>query len=135
MKKVMTFGTFDILHPGHEHYLQESKKLGDFLIVVVARDTTVLEVKGELPKNDEIERLEKIRLLPFVDEAVLGDKEDKYKVIKQNKPDIICLGYDQMAFTENLKEKLEEKGIKTEIIKFTKGHFPDKYKSSIIKRK
>lgn len=135
MKKVMAFGTFDILHPGHEHYLKEAKKLGDYLIVVVARDTTVLEVKGELPKNDEVERLEKIRLLPYVDEAVLGDKEDKYKVIKENNPDIICLGYDQISFTKNLKEKLDEKGIKSQIIKFTQGLFPDKYKSSILKRK
>ncbi|HLC71304.1 MAG TPA: adenylyltransferase/cytidyltransferase family protein, partial [Candidatus Nanoarchaeia archaeon] len=38
MKTVMCFGTFDILHPGHLHYLQQAKKYGDYLMVVIARD-------------------------------------------------------------------------------------------------
>jgi FAD synthetase len=48
MKKkrvVMTFGTFDLLHPGHLHYLSEAKKLGDYLITIVARDATVERLK------------------------------------------------------------------------------------------
>lgn len=45
MKKVMTFGTFDVFHPGHLYYLREAKKLGNYLVTVVARDETVLNIK------------------------------------------------------------------------------------------
>jgi len=45
--KVLAFGTFDILHPGHEFYLKEAKKHGDILDVVVARDSTVEKIKGK----------------------------------------------------------------------------------------
>ena len=45
---VMCFGTFDKLHPGHRYYLSESKKQGDYLIVVVARDQNVLKIKNKL---------------------------------------------------------------------------------------
>jgi FAD synthetase len=44
-KTVMTFGTFDRLHPGHEYYLSEARKYGDCLITVVARDKTVVDIK------------------------------------------------------------------------------------------
>jgi len=42
---VMTFGTFDRFHPGHEYYLREAKKLGDSLLTVIARDVTVIKIK------------------------------------------------------------------------------------------
>lgn len=45
MTVVLTFGTFDIFHPGHEYYLREAKKHGDKLVTVIARDQTVKNVK------------------------------------------------------------------------------------------
>jgi len=44
-KVVMTFGTFDMFHPGHRYYLSEARKYGDILIVVVALDATVERLK------------------------------------------------------------------------------------------
>ena len=49
MIKVLVFGTFDIIHPGHVFFLNQAKKLGDFLCVVVSRDETVNELKREYP--------------------------------------------------------------------------------------
>ncbi|HEY4500387.1 MAG TPA: adenylyltransferase/cytidyltransferase family protein, partial [Candidatus Paceibacterota bacterium] len=46
MKRVMVFGTFDILHPGHLYFLRAAKKLGDYLIVSLARDVNVRKIKG-----------------------------------------------------------------------------------------
>nr|EGQ39935.1 MAG: cytidylyltransferase [Candidatus Nanosalinarum sp. J07AB56] len=46
MTRVMAQGTFDILHPGHVHYLEEAAEHGDTLVVVVARDSRVQERKG-----------------------------------------------------------------------------------------
>jgi len=129
MIKVMTFGTFDILHKGHEFYLNEAKKLGDNLYVVVALDKTVLKMKGKLPRNNQDKRLEALKKLPFVDEVILGNEGDKYKVIEDIKPDVICFGYDQNSFTKGLSDVLLVRGIPAKIIRLGSFH-PEIYKSS-----
>ena len=117
----MVFGTFDILHKGHLSYFSQARKYGDYLIAIVARDKNVLAIKGNLPKNNEKKRLSAVK--GEVDKAVLGYINDKYKVIKKFKPDVICIGYDQMVFLDELK--------KFNIpIKRLKSYKPHKYKSS-----
>src|SRR3989338_5698620 len=133
MKKTMAFGSFDILHDVHKHYLKEAKSLGDYLIVVVARDSNIIRFKGKKPKHDENQRLRNIKQLDFVDEAVLGNKDDILEVLEKYKPDIICLGYDQKTIDENkLKEELEKRDLKAEIVR-CKAFNPDVYKSSKLK--
>ena len=133
MTKVLVFGTFDIFHPGHEYFLKQAKKHGDELVVVVARDSTVKNIKGKMPINDEQYRLRVIQALDFVDKAVLGyESIDKYKIIEEIKPDIICLGYDQSAFVDDLEKKLHELELKTEIIRLG-AYKPHLYKSSHYK--
>ena len=61
MKKVIVFGTFDVVHQGHIHMLKEAREYGDFLIVVVARDDIVCEIKGKKPTNNEDKRFENIQ--------------------------------------------------------------------------
>ena len=68
MAKVMATGTFDLLHMGHIFYLREAKKLGDELVCVVARDSTVRKLKHE-PVTPEDMRLSIIRELKIVDKA------------------------------------------------------------------
>lgn len=126
----MVFGTFDVFHKGHINFLKQAKKHGDWLIVVVARDKTVLKIKGHRPKNKEKERLRIIKKTRLAKKVLLGYLKDKYKVIVKHKPDIICLGYDQTHFIDNLKEKLDQFGLrKTKIIRL-KSYCPEKYKSS-----
>ena len=135
MKKVLVFGTFDIFHPGHEYFLKEAKRHGDELVVVVARDSTVKQVKVELPAHDENYRLNVLQKLDYVSNAMLGDEAlDKYKVIEQIRPDIICLGYDQTAFVDGLERKLRQLELKTEIIRL-EAYKPHLYKSSHYKQK
>lgn len=126
MKKVMVFGTFDILHKGHIHMLKEAKEYGDFLIVIVARDKTVCKVKGNCPKNNEVIRLKNIRNLKLANKIKLGHIENKYKVLKEEKPDIVALGYDQKVFVENLTNAVSST---TKIVKL-QPYMPDIYKSS-----
>ena len=130
MKKVLAFGTFDIFHKGHEFYLKEARKHGSMLNVVVARDSTVKQLKGKHPLNNELKRLAKIKNLDYVDNAFLGYEEDKYKIIEEIKPDIICIGYDQNSFTNNLKITLKERGLNPKIVKFEKAFKPGLYKTS-----
>lgn len=129
--KVMCFGTFDKLHPGHISFLKQAKKHGDNLIVIVGRDKTVRGIKEKYPENSENERLKAIKGLDLIDNARLGRLEDPYGVIKEEKPDIICLGYDQESFTENLEEKIKEFELNTKVVRL-KAHKPEKYKSSLL---
>ncbi len=76
MVTVMCFGSFDVLHPGHLFFLRESKKMGDKLFVVVAKDSIIKKIKGKDPKYPERERLEHVRDIPSVDKAVLGYEAD-----------------------------------------------------------
>jgi len=120
MAKVMVFGTFDILHPGHLNMFRQAKKLGDELIVVVGRDNIVEEVKGKKPRNNEKERLKKVASAATVDKAVLGRLDDKYSLIEELQPDIICLGYDQNSFSKGLAEELIKRGIRAKIVRLQK---------------
>jgi FAD synthetase len=132
--RVLAFGTFDLLHPGHEYYLAKASKYGE-LYVIVARDATVEKVKQKEAINSEKERLASLKRLPYVKSAMLGSRnaDDRYALIEKIKPDIICLGYDQRSFTLNLKENLAKRGVKPRIIRFRKSHKPNEYKSSILR--
>ncbi|MBU0469957.1 MAG: adenylyltransferase/cytidyltransferase family protein [Nanoarchaeota archaeon] len=130
--KVMCFGTFDLLHLGHLNYLKEAKKLGHYLIVVIARDKTKEKESKKLIFS-EGERLEIIQSLKMVDEAVLGSLENHFKIILEKKPDLICLGYDHKIKEEELKERLNELNLDPEIRRM-KPYHAEKYKSTLIRK-
>ena len=133
MKKVMCAGTFDIIHPGHLYYLSEAKKYGGKLIVVVARDETSKTFKGKEPIHNEKERLEAVRMLKIVDEAVLGKQGNIFDIIEEIKPDVICLGYDQNIQKQQLENELKKRGIKANVIRIG-SYMPNLYKSSKFKK-
>lgn len=104
--RVMAQGTFDILHPGHIHYLEESADLGEELFVVVARDS-----RASARRNlvfDEDDRMDVLQALEAVDNAVLGSEGDIYATVEKIDPDIITLGYDQEHSEEEVREMAEE---------------------------
>ena len=133
MKKVMCAGTFDTIHPGHLYYFSEAKKYGDKLIVVVARDDTSESFKGKKPVNDERTRLEAVRTLEIVDQAMLGHHGDIFKVVEEIKPDVICLGYDQKVQKQQLEDELKKRGLKAEVIRIG-SYMPNVYKSSKMRK-
>lgn len=130
----MAFGTFDILHEGHENYLKTAKALGDLLIVVIARDKTVKQIKNEFPHNNERQRLQNLKKSGLADKVVLGDLNDKYKVIRKFRPDTIALGYDQVVFTQKLNKILIDLNLNTAIHRLD-AVFPQVFKSSLIRQK
>jgi cytidyltransferase-like protein len=131
MAKAIAFGTFDGFHPGHRFYLDESAKHGD-LTVVVARDATVVKVKGRPPLHDEAARLAAVNAAGY--RCVLGSLTDRYAVLSEIRPDVICLGYDQVAFTEKLEDVLRERGLAARIVRI-KAFAPDTYKSSLLNKR
>ncbi len=133
MVRVVATGTFDIIHPGHIRYLEEAKKLGDELIVIVARERNVKhKPKPIIPEN---QRVKVVSALKPVDKAILGDEKDIFKPIMELKPDIIVLGYDQHFDEKKLEEELRKRGLKTRVIRI-KAKEDCEYCSStkIIKR-
>lgn len=127
MTRVVATGTFDILHPGHVLYLCESKKLGDELYVIVARDSTIKHKRK--PMLPEGQRLFMVRSLKCVDHAVLGSEEDMFRPIREISPDIIALGFNQHWDEAELQNKLDEKGIGAKVVRIT-GSDPSPYASS-----
>jgi FAD synthetase len=113
---VMATGVFDILHTGHLFFLSEAKRLGDELVVVVARDVTAKRLKRE-PIVPELLRLELVRGLKSVDRAVLGDVGDQYRVVEEIRPDIIALGHDQAHDEEKIRMALEERGLNVKVVR------------------
>src|SRR5512137_364425 len=117
MVRVMATGVFDIIHLGHLHYLEESKRLGDELVVVVATDTTVRKRKHE-PITPEKMRCELVASLKPVDKAVLGrEGGDIFEIVKDLKPDIITLGYDQPFDQQNLEKELAKRGLEVKVVR------------------
>lgn len=133
-KIVLVFGAFDIIHPGHLDFFKQARGYGDKLIVVIARDRTILRVKKQKPQHPEKERLKKLRKLSLVDQAVLGYLQDYYRIITKINPDVICLGYDQRHSIKGLRKKLKTLNLSPKIVRLKPFH-PEKYKSSWLRNK
>ena len=119
MVKVMATGVFDLLHMGHIHYLQEARKLGDHLVVVVARDATARKLKHE-PITKEDVRREMVSALKPVDEAILGREGNIYDILTDVRPDVIALGYDQQHNEQVIKEEARKRGIGVQVVRLSK---------------
>lgn len=128
---VMCFGTFDVLHLGHLDYFQQAKRHGDYLIVVIARDKTKHAQKKETI-FDEQERLELVKSLKIVNEAVLGNPGDHFKIILEKKPAAVMLGYDHKIKEREVAERLSAHGFFPAIYR-AKPYKPHQHKSTKIK--
>jgi len=94
-KIVLAGGVFDIIHPGHINTLNDAKKLGDVLVVVVATDKTAIKMKKREPLHSAELRQELVSSLTMVDLCIIGDEGDIFRTVDLVKPQIIALGYDQ----------------------------------------
>jgi FAD synthetase len=113
MRRVVAQGTFDLLHPGHLHYLEAARSMGDELHVIIARSENVThKAKPVVPDR---QRREMVAALKVVDEARLGHTEDFFVPIRDIDPDVIVLGYDQHHDEATVAGMLEEEGIDCEV--------------------
>ncbi|MCR4314175.1 MAG: adenylyltransferase/cytidyltransferase family protein [Candidatus Uhrbacteria bacterium] len=110
-KRVLVFGTFDGIHSGHEFFLRSSKSRGTELVVGVARDAHVQQLKTRKPLKHEERRLKEIRALPYVDSARLCDEHvSSFKIVEDVSPDLIVLGHDQNELESALLSWMGESG-------------------------
>ena len=95
-KIVLAGGVFDIIHPGHIHTLNAAKALGGVLVVAIATDKTAEKMKKRTPLHNQELRRELVSCLSMVDRTVIGHEDDIFETVRDIKPDIIVLGYDQV---------------------------------------
>ena len=120
-KTVLATGVFDLLHLGHLRFLEESKQQGgpkSKLVVVVARDKTVRRRKGRGPIYPEDQRRELVGALRVVDRAILGHEEfDLLGILREVKPDIVCVGYDQKEIGEAVSDLVNQQSLPIRVIR------------------
>lgn len=105
MKKVITYGTFDLFHQGHYNLLRHAKELGDYLIVGVTTEHFD-EARGKVNVIDPIvERIENVRRTGFADEIIVEDHEgQKIEDIQKYHADIFTVGSDWTGTFDYLKQ-------------------------------
>ncbi len=123
-KIVLATGVFDLLHLGHVRFLESSKRKGGpgaKLIVVVARDKTVLSRKGRSPILPEDQRRELVGSLRVVDKAILGHTHlDLLGILREVRPDIIAVGHDQKQIKVSVEELLREERLHIRVVQIPK---------------
>ncbi len=131
-KIALSFGVFDGIHPGHLFFLEHAKKHGDKLMISLARDEIVLEIKGNEPMYSFKARKSLLEGTGLVDRVIKGDNEvGAFRSVSLVQPQIICLGYDQHQLNESLKIWMKKYNILIPTIKIEPFH-PEKYKSSLL---
>jgi FAD synthetase len=113
MRRVVAQGTFDILHPGHVHYLEDAASMGDELHVIVARRENVTH--KESPILPDRQRRDVVAALGVVDEARVGHESDIFAPIEEIDPEVIALGYDQHHDGDAIEAELAERGVDCEV--------------------
>jgi D-glycero-beta-D-manno-heptose 1-phosphate adenylyltransferase len=130
---VLTNGCFDLLHVGHVRYLQQARKLGDFLAVAVNGDESVRSLKGAgRPLNSENDRAEVLAALDCVDFVTIFPAMRATEVIKALRPAIYVKGGDYTLESLDPEEVAALQDARAEIK--TLPLVPGKSTSSLIER-
>ena len=108
MKRVITFGTFDVFHIGHLRLLERAAGFGDFLIVGVSTDALNISKKGRAPVFPQTERADIIQALRCVDDVFFEESlEEKADYIRLHRADILVMGDDWIGHFDDMKSLCE----------------------------
>jgi choline-phosphate cytidylyltransferase len=110
MKRVITFGTFDMFHLGHLRILERARSLGDCLIVGVSTDALTVAKKGRLPIHLQDERFAIVAALRMVDEVFWEESlEAKRGYVERYRADVLVMGDDWAGRFDDLGDLCEVK--------------------------
>jgi glycerol-3-phosphate cytidylyltransferase len=104
MKRIITFGTFDVFHVGHINLLERARALGDHLTVGISSDELNMSKKGRMPIYPYTSRARIIRSLRCVDEVFKEESlEQKPEYLQHYKADMLVMGDDWLGRFDHLK--------------------------------
>ena|ERR1700739_1123822 len=132
MTRIMVFGTFDMVHAGHEDLFRQARALAPdpYLIASIATDKNVARIKGAAPRRSQDARRDLVASDPLVDEAVLGDESGYLDHILRVRPAIIALGYDQTGeYVDDLQSDLTKAGLGAKVMRL-RAFEPERFKTS-----
>lgn len=108
MKKVITYGTFDLFHVGHLNLLRRAKELGDYLIVAVSSDRFNWVEKGKKCQVKDTDRAAIVEAIKYVDEVIFEDSwEQKVEDVQKYDIDVFVIGEDWEGKFDHLKPYCE----------------------------
>jgi FAD synthetase len=113
VRRVVAQGTFDLIHPGHIHYLEDAAAMGDELHVIVARRENVTHKEPPVLPNRQ--RRDVVAALDAVDHARVGHESDIFTPIEDINPEVIALGYDQHHDADAIEAELADRGVDCEV--------------------
>ncbi len=131
LKVVFIGGTFEVIHAGHLYTMQEAKKRGDLLVVVVARDATIRRRKKREPIAPEKERVRVVSAMRPVDAAILGSETNIYDTLELVGPDVVALGYDQYHTEAEIIREAKGRGMEISVVRLD-SPFPTLKTSKIL---
>lgn len=107
MKKVITYGTFDLFHRGHLNILRRAKEQGDYLVVAVSSDE-FNKGKGKAAYHSDEDRVAILESIKYVDEVILEHTWDqKITDVQEHNIDIFVMGDDWVNKFDFLSEYCE----------------------------
>ena len=101
----------------HIHTLNAAKALGGILVVAIATDKTAKKMKKRSPLHNQELRRELVSCLSMVDKAIVGHEDDIFQTVKEVKPDIIVLGYDQVHQEKFISDGCKRINLNVEIVR------------------
>ena len=132
-KTVLAGGVFDIIHPGHIHTLNAAKALGDVLVVAIATDKIAQKMKKRPPLHNQELRCELVSSLSMVDSAIIGHEDNIFETVKDVKPDVIVLGYDQVHQEQFIADGCKRINLDVKIVRL-QSPIPELSSSNIEKQ-
>jgi cytidyltransferase-like protein len=131
LKVVMIGGAFEIIHPGHLHTVEQARKLGNTLVVVVATDKTVTKNKGRDPVTRQEWRVRLVSALRGVDVGMPGGQGSIYDTLEKVRPDVVALGYDQTHNPADIEAEARRRGLELTVVRLS-SPLPDVKTSKIV---
>jgi cytidyltransferase-like protein len=131
LRVVMIGGAFEIIHPGHLHTVEQARKLGNTLVVVVATDKTVTKNKGRDPVTPQEWRVKLVSALRGVDVGLAGGQGSIYDTLEKVRPDVVALGYDQTHNPKDIELEARRRGLVLSVVRLS-SPLPDVKTSKIV---
>ena len=113
-----TSGVYDMFHIGHLNILKKAKEMCDFLVVGVTSDNLCFQRKKKYPIINEKDRIEIVSAIKYVDQVVVQDDMDKFKMIQNINANVVFVGSDWKGSDSWNKYETEFKKINVDVVYF-----------------